>query len=65
MPTVIPFHAAVVSDPAFVGSPAENPESFDVYTQWIETDFDNQITPYAGARPDAPRARRAQRETGR
>jgi acetyl-CoA/propionyl-CoA/long-chain acyl-CoA carboxylase, biotin carboxylase, biotin carboxyl carrier protein len=54
MPTVIPFHAAVVSDPAFIGSPAENPESFDVYTQWIETDFDNQITPYAGARPDAP-----------
>ena len=54
MPTVIPFHAAVVSDPAFVGSPAEKPESFDVYTQWIETDFDNQITPYAGDRPDAP-----------
>ncbi|WP_231389019.1 biotin carboxylase N-terminal domain-containing protein [Marmoricola sp. URHB0036] len=54
MPTVIPFHAAVVSDPAFIGSPAENPESFDVYTQWIETDFDNQITPYAGDRPDAP-----------
>ena len=54
MPTVIPFHAAVVSDPAFIGTPAENPESFEVYTQWIETDFDNQITPYAGDRPDAP-----------
>jgi acetyl-CoA/propionyl-CoA carboxylase biotin carboxyl carrier protein len=28
--------------------------SFDVYTTWIETDFDNQITPYAGdvAEPD-------------
>lgn len=48
MPTVIPFHRAVVSDPAFVGSPAEAPERFDVYTQWIETDFDNQIPPYAG-----------------
>lgn len=49
MPTVIPFHRAVVSDPAYVG--ASNPSgegSFDVYTQWIETDFDNQITPYAG-----------------
>lgn len=54
MPTVIPFHAAVVSDPAFIGSPAEKPESFDVYTQWIETDFDNQITPYAGAHAEAP-----------
>ena len=54
MPTVIPFHAAVVSDPAFIGSPAANPESFDVYTQWIETDFDNQITPYGGEVADAP-----------
>ncbi len=45
MPTVIPFHQAVVSDPAYT---AEN-GSFDVYTTWIETDFDNQIQPYAGA----------------
>ncbi len=50
MPTVIPFHAAVVSDPAFIG----DGETFSVYTQWIETDFDNQITPYAGASADAP-----------
>jgi acetyl-CoA/propionyl-CoA carboxylase biotin carboxyl carrier protein len=49
MPTVIPFHAAVVHDPAYVGSPAESPESFDVYTQWIETEFDNRIPPYAGS----------------
>ncbi|WP_414690636.1 acetyl/propionyl/methylcrotonyl-CoA carboxylase subunit alpha [Nocardioides sp.] len=49
MPTVIPFHRAVVEDPAYVG--ASNPTgegSFDVYTTWIETDFDNQITPYGG-----------------
>jgi acetyl-CoA/propionyl-CoA carboxylase biotin carboxyl carrier protein len=55
MPTVIPFHRAVVEDPAYVG--ASNPTgvgSFDVYTTWIETDFDNQIAPYAGevAEPD-------------
>ncbi len=54
MPTVIPFHAAVVEDPAFVGSPAEKPETFGVFTQWIETEFDNQITPYAGDSADAP-----------
>ncbi|HET8961761.1 MAG TPA: biotin carboxylase N-terminal domain-containing protein [Nocardioides sp.] len=48
MPTVIPFHQAVVDDPAYIGSPAESPEKFDVYTTWIETDFDNQIEPYAG-----------------
>ncbi|QIK68357.1 ATP-grasp domain-containing protein [Nocardioides sp. HDW12B] len=50
MPTVLPFHRAVVSDPAYVG--ASNPSgegSFDVYTQWIETDFDNQIEPYSGS----------------
>ncbi|MXG89522.1 ATP-grasp domain-containing protein [Nocardioides sp. YIM 123512] len=49
MPTVIPFHRTVVSDPAYVG--ASNPSgegSFDVYTTWIETDFDNQIEPFAG-----------------
>ncbi len=48
MPTVIPFHAAVVSDPAFIGTPVEDPEEFSVYTSWIETEFDNQITPYGG-----------------
>ena len=50
MPTVIPFHASVVEDPAFVG----DGETFSVYTQWIETDYDNQLTPYAGSSPDAP-----------
>ena len=52
MPTVIPFHAAVVDDPAFIG----DGKSFSVYTQWIETDFDNQITPYAGDSAEAPEA---------
>jgi len=57
MPTVIPFHQAVVSDPAYVG--ASNPTgegSFDVYTTWIETDFDNQVTPYAGTPGEAEEA---------
>jgi acetyl-CoA/propionyl-CoA carboxylase biotin carboxyl carrier protein len=48
MPTVIPFHAAVVSDPAFIGTPVDDPVEFSVYTSWIETEFDNQITPYGG-----------------
>jgi acetyl-CoA/propionyl-CoA carboxylase biotin carboxyl carrier protein len=52
MPTVIPFHAAVVRDPAFIG----DGEKFGVYTSWIETEFDNQIEPYAGdsAQADEP-----------
>ncbi len=53
MPTVIPFHRAVVSDPAYVGAPADNPEKFDVYTTWIETDFDNQLEPYGGESAEA------------
>jgi acetyl-CoA/propionyl-CoA carboxylase biotin carboxyl carrier protein len=50
MPTVIPFHRAVVSDPAYVGDGG----TFTVYTTWIETDFDNQIEPYAGESAEAP-----------
>ena len=52
MPTVIPFHRAVVSDPAFVG----DGEKFEVYTQWIETDFDNQIEPFSGDAAEAEEA---------
>ncbi|MDQ0708078.1 acetyl-CoA/propionyl-CoA carboxylase biotin carboxyl carrier protein [Arthrobacter woluwensis] len=44
MPTVTPFHRAVVSDPAF--APEEGP--FQVHTRWIETAFDNTIPPFAG-----------------
>jgi len=50
MPTVIPFHRTVVSDPAYVGASTPSGEGdFTVYTTWIETDFDNQIEPFAGA----------------
>ncbi|MFJ3957580.1 acetyl/propionyl/methylcrotonyl-CoA carboxylase subunit alpha [Arthrobacter sp. NPDC090010] len=44
MPTVTPFHRAVVSDPAF--APEEGP--FQVHTRWIETAFVNDIAPFAG-----------------
>ena len=63
MPTVIPFHAAVVNDPAYVGEGDDNTGSFGVYTQWIETDFDNQITPYAGANADAEEPEERQKVT--
>ncbi|WP_371780695.1 acetyl/propionyl/methylcrotonyl-CoA carboxylase subunit alpha [Streptosporangium subroseum] len=42
MPTVLPFHRAVVVDPAFASEP------FSVHTRWIETEFDNTIPPYDG-----------------
>ncbi|WP_293785432.1 biotin carboxylase N-terminal domain-containing protein [uncultured Aeromicrobium sp.] len=56
MPTVIPFHKSVLRDPAYT---AEN-GSFDVYTTWIETDYDNQLEPYTGPAADPDEA--AERE---
>src|SRR5919205_13357 len=43
MPTVIPFHRAVVADEAFTAEP------FTVHTRWIETEWDNQVPPYGPA----------------
>ena len=51
MPTVLPFHRAIVSDPAFA---PEGEEAFTVHTRWIETEFDNQIEPWSGPAADAP-----------
>ena len=64
MPTVIPFHQAVVHDPAYVGPSNPSGEGeFTVYTQWIETDFDNQIAPYSGDNAEAPEAAERQAVT--
>lgn len=41
MATAIPFHRAVVVDPAFTSDP------FRVHTRWIETEFVNEIKPFA------------------
>ena len=42
MPTVLPFHRAVVRDRAFTAEP------FHVHTRWIETEFAGSIAPYDG-----------------
>ncbi|VEI98029.1 acyl-CoA carboxylase, alpha subunit [Corynebacterium matruchotii] len=42
MPTVVPFHRHIVENPAFVGDDTH----FDVYTKWIEEEWDNPIPPY-------------------
>lgn len=44
MPTVIPFHQAVIEDPAFTAADG----NFGVHTRWIETEFDNTIAAYTG-----------------
>ncbi len=43
MATVLPFHRRVVRDPAFTGEP------FAVHTRWIETEWVNDVPPFAGA----------------
>ncbi|MFJ9032216.1 acetyl/propionyl/methylcrotonyl-CoA carboxylase subunit alpha [Streptomyces sp. NPDC102274] len=41
MATAIPFHRKVVTDPAFTSDP------FTVHTRWMETEFTNDIPPFA------------------
>jgi acetyl-CoA/propionyl-CoA carboxylase biotin carboxyl carrier protein len=53
--TVLPFHRAVVRDPAFA-PPAGEP--FRVFTRWIETEFDNRIPPFTDAAEPAEPAER-------
>jgi len=43
LPTVLPFHRAIVRDPAFTSEP------FSIYTRWIETEFVNEIEPWSGS----------------
>ncbi|POM23770.1 Biotin carboxylase [Actinomadura rubteroloni] len=47
IPTVVPFHRALLADEAFTGEP------FTVHTRWIETEFSGAVPPHADA-PDAP-----------
>ncbi|MEO3828503.1 biotin carboxylase N-terminal domain-containing protein [Actinomadura sp. B10D3] len=49
MPTVLPFHRAVLDDPAFV--PADDAAPFAVHTRWIETEFENTIPPHEAPVP--------------
>ena len=54
--TVIPFDRHIVTNPAFVGDGTK----FDVYTKWIENEWENTIEPYTGGQPiededEAPR----------
>ncbi len=64
MPTAITFHEVITRDPAWVGASTPSGEGdFTVYTTWIETDFDNQITPYGGTAGEADEAGERQKVT--
>ncbi|WP_431279709.1 acetyl/propionyl/methylcrotonyl-CoA carboxylase subunit alpha [Leifsonia poae] len=57
LPTVLPFHRAIVRDPAFA---PQDGEPFSIYTRWIETEFVNEIDPWSGSLGDAaPEAQRS------
>ena len=62
MPTVLPFHQAVLDDPAFTAADGH----FGVHTRWIETEFAGDIAPYEGpsATPDEPEERTKVRGRG-
>ncbi|GAA1883651.1 biotin carboxylase N-terminal domain-containing protein [Streptantibioticus ferralitis] len=49
MATAIPFHRAVVTDPAFAPELTGSGEAFTVHTRWIETEFVNDIPVFTGA----------------
>ena len=52
LPTVLPFHRAIVNDPSFTGESGK----FGVYTRWIETEWNNTIEPWSGQTEDLPEA---------
>ncbi|MFF7883394.1 biotin carboxylase N-terminal domain-containing protein [Streptomyces sp. NPDC007916] len=43
MATALPFHRAVVKDPAFAPELTGSTDPFTVHTRWIETEFVNEI----------------------
>ncbi|GLZ54879.1 acetyl/propionyl/methylcrotonyl-CoA carboxylase subunit alpha [Actinomycetospora sp. NBRC 106378] len=47
LPTVIPFHRLVVTDPAFTAP--DGASSFTVHTRWIETEWNNTVEPYVAS----------------
>ncbi|WP_103528418.1 biotin carboxylase N-terminal domain-containing protein [Streptomyces sp. SM12] len=46
MATAVPFHRAVVADPAFAPELGGSAGPFTVHTRWIETEFANDLPPF-------------------
>jgi acetyl-CoA/propionyl-CoA/long-chain acyl-CoA carboxylase, biotin carboxylase, biotin carboxyl carrier protein len=56
MPTVLPFHRALVEDPAFTSAP------FAVHTRWIETEFAGNLPPWDGDQASGHGGQEVERE---
>ncbi|MBX9245966.1 ATP-grasp domain-containing protein, partial [Actinotalea ferrariae] len=63
IPTVVPFHRAVLDAPAFV--PASADEPFGVHTRWIETDFAETVAALGTGGSAVPAAAPAEAEEPR
>ncbi|MEW2222905.1 MULTISPECIES: biotin carboxylase N-terminal domain-containing protein [Streptomyces] len=65
MATALPFHRTVVRDAAFAPEVSgREGEPFDVHTRWIETEFVNDLKPFAAPAPgEAEEEDAAGRET--
>jgi len=64
MATVLPFHRAVVRDPAF--APTDPTQPFAVHNRWIETEWVNDVEPFTAPADaaDAPARERVTVEVG-
>ncbi|MEY9853648.1 acetyl/propionyl-CoA carboxylase alpha subunit [Leifsonia sp. EB41] len=56
LPTVLPFHRAIVRDPAFA---PQDGEPFSIYTRWIETEWAGGVEPWSGELGETPAERRS------
>jgi acetyl-CoA/propionyl-CoA carboxylase biotin carboxyl carrier protein len=61
MATALPFHRAVVKDPAFAPELTGSADPFTVHTRWIETEFANDIPAFT----DPAEVAEAEDEPGR
>ncbi|MER7026751.1 MULTISPECIES: acetyl/propionyl/methylcrotonyl-CoA carboxylase subunit alpha [Streptomyces] len=56
MATALTFHRVVVKDPAFAPELTGSADPFTVHTRWIETEFVNDIPPFAATGTDEAEA---------
>jgi acetyl-CoA/propionyl-CoA carboxylase, biotin carboxylase, biotin carboxyl carrier protein len=50
LPTVLPFHREIVNHPSFIGDGTK----FEIFTRWIETDWENNLEPWSGEAGEIP-----------
>ncbi|PZG99640.1 acetyl-/propionyl-CoA carboxylase subunit alpha [Streptomyces sp. NTH33] len=63
MATALPFHRKVVTDPAFAPELHGQDGPFTVHTRWIETEFANDLAPFAAPADPAGTDEDTNRET--